>query len=176
MHIHDWYDFNAVRGSHWIQNQVSNSHHSLIHRSRINCCLRYSKDDTVFRSLLAAIGMKQTVLFEDNNGALLMVNAQQPAKHTRHINIKQFTLLDWVELDMLLLHEISTHDNAADAMTKPLTCQLFYRHYDTYMGIRIPRYCTAKQTNTPLHPLYSSAQLNCPTNLAQLRCTKHGGY
>jgi hypothetical protein len=81
-----------------------------------------------FCSLLQDIGLEQeeaTVLFEDNNGALLMANAQQPTKRTRHINIKHFAILDWVEMDMLLLHDISMHDNTADAMTKPLMKQLF---------------------------------------------------
>ncbi len=41
--------------------------------------------------------MDATKLFEDNNGALMMANAQQPTKCTRHIEIKHFTLLDWVE-------------------------------------------------------------------------------
>jgi hypothetical protein len=82
-----------------------------------------------FRSLLQDIGIEQTdatILFEDNNGALMMANAQQPTKCTRHIEIKHFALLDWVEQDMLILQAISTHDNAADAMTKTVTKQLFY--------------------------------------------------
>jgi len=62
-----------------------------------------------FRSLLEDIEMEQesaTVLFEDNNGALMMANAQQPTKRTRHIDIKHFALLDWVEQDLLILHDI----------------------------------------------------------------------
>jgi hypothetical protein len=73
-----------------------------------------------FRSLLQYIGMEQTdttILFEDNHGALLMANVQQPTKCTRHIDIKHFALMDWVERDMVLLHALSTNDNAADAMT-----------------------------------------------------------
>jgi deoxyuridine 5'-triphosphate nucleotidohydrolase len=96
-----------------------------------------------FRSLLSDLGMPQessTILFEDNTGALLMANAQQPTKRTRHMDIKHFALLDWVEQDLLKLERISTHDNTADAMTKPLTRQLFHRHRDTYMGHRIPDY------------------------------------
>jgi hypothetical protein len=111
-----------------------------------------------FRSLMAEIGVEQehaTVLFEDNNGVLLMANAQQPTKRTRHIDIKHFAVLDWVEQDLLILHSISTHDNAADAMTKPLTKTLFYHHYDTYMGLRIPSYCNAKHliSSTSFTPL-----------------------
>ncbi len=70
----------------------------------------------------------------------MMANAQQPTRRTRHMDIKHFALLDWVEQDLLILEQISTNDNAADAMTKTLTKQLHNRHFDTYMGIRIPEY------------------------------------
>jgi hypothetical protein len=108
-----------------------------------------------YRSLLQEIGLEQqdaTILFEDNYGALMMANAQQPTKRTRHIDIKHFAILDWVEQDMLILQAISTHDNTADAMTKTLTRNLFYRHYDTYMGRRVPTYCAIGQYVQPSHP------------------------
>ncbi len=83
-----------------------------------------------------------TVLFEDNNGTLLMMtDTQQTMKRTWHIDIKNFALVDQVDQDMLLLNPISTHDNMADAMTKTLSKQLFYCHYDTYTGIIIPEHC-----------------------------------
>ena len=69
-----------------------------------------------------------------------MANAKQPTRRTRHMDIKHFSLLDWVERDLVLLHTVTTHDNAADAMTKFLSKQLFYRHFDTYMGRRIPKH------------------------------------
>jgi hypothetical protein len=43
-----------------------------------------------FRSILEDLGFEQedaTVLYEDNNGALLMANAQQPTRWTRHMDI-----------------------------------------------------------------------------------------
>jgi len=92
-----------------------------------------------------AVNIKKRTLYEDNTGALLMANAQQPTKRTRHMDIKHFALLDWVEQDLLQLQQISTHDNAADAMTKPLTRQLFYRNRDRYMGYRIPAYARSAQ-------------------------------
>ena len=103
------------------------------------------------RSILEDLGIAQpdaTTLFEDNQGALLMANAQQPTRRTRHMEIKHFSLLEWVEKDLILLKAISTHDNAADAMTKFLPRQLFFRHYDTYMGRRIPKYASANQNNS----------------------------
>jgi hypothetical protein len=81
-----------------------------------------------FHSILEDLGIEQpqaTVLYEGNNGALLMVNAQQPACRTRHMDIKKFAILNWVEQDLLVLHSISTNNNAADNLTKSLGKQLF---------------------------------------------------
>jgi hypothetical protein len=94
-----------------------------------------------FRSILDDIGLDQrhaTVLYEDNTGALLMANAGQPTHRTRHMDIKHFSILDWVERDLLILNSIPTSDNASNAMIKLLPKQLFYRHFDSYMGRRIP--------------------------------------
>ena len=44
-------------------------------------------------SLLEEIGLRQadaTILYEDNQGALLMANTQRPTKRTRHIDLKYF--------------------------------------------------------------------------------------
>jgi len=109
-----------------------------------------------YRSLLAELGIEQhhaTVLFKDNNGALLMANAQQPTRRTRHMEIKHFALLDWVEQDMVILKHINTSNNTADTMTKTLSKNLFYRHYDSYMGFRIPKHC-AKETLAP-NPMHT---------------------
>jgi hypothetical protein len=51
----------------------------------------------------------------------------------------------------LKLASISTHDNAADAMTKTLAKQLFYRHLDTYMGHRIPAYVRSHTGQALIH-------------------------
>ena len=116
-----------------------------------------------FRSIFQDLGIPQedaTILYEDNTGALLMANAQQPTKRTRHMDIKHFSLVDWVERDLLLLQDISTHDNAADAMTKMLPRQLFYRHLDTYMGRRIPTHLqlnSQSDSTTKQPPLACSA-------------------
>jgi hypothetical protein len=106
-----------------------------------------------FRSIFDDLGIPQehaTIIFEDNRGALMMAEAQQPTPRTRDIDIKYFALLDWVAQDLITLHDISAHDNGADAMTKPLAKQLFYRHYDTYMGRRIPQYFRSKFGHLPL--------------------------
>ncbi len=54
----------------------------------------------------------------------MVMNAQQPIKHMRHMDIKHFALLDWVEQDMLILETMPTSENVSDAMTKMLSRNL----------------------------------------------------
>ena len=95
------------------------------------------------RTLLKEIGLQQesaTILYEDNQGALLMANAQRPTKRTRHMDIKYFTIQQWVAEDLLCLKRIDTSDNYSDSMTKALGRTLFYRHMNYVMGRTIPEY------------------------------------
>ena len=89
------------------------------------------------------IGLPQhhaTILYVDNQGALLMAQAGQPTKRTKHIDIKHFAIQSWVERDLLLFKRITTQDNSADAMTKATARNLFYRHNNHIMGKIIPQY------------------------------------
>jgi deoxyuridine 5'-triphosphate nucleotidohydrolase len=98
------------------------------------------------RSILDEIKLPQeaaTTLYIDNNGALMMGNAQQPTRRTRHIELKKFALLDWIQRDLILMKRISTNDNCSDGMTKQTGRQLFYRHFDYIMGKLIPDYVTS---------------------------------
>jgi len=129
-------------------------------------------------TLLQDIGIEQhdaTVLFEDNAGALLMVNTQQPTRRTRHIDIKHFTLLDWVERDLLVLDAIPTHNNTVDAMTKTLSRQQFYRHFDTCMGVRIPDNCTGSNNAQDSHTLHQPLQCKCNPNATVERMVQSMG-
>jgi hypothetical protein len=50
------------------------------------------------RSILDELSVSQqfaTVIYEDNRGALLMASAAQPTKQSRHIDIREYALLDW---------------------------------------------------------------------------------
>ena len=92
------------------------------------------------------IGLRQeaaTILYEDNQGALLMANAQRPTKRTRHMNIRHFTIQQWVAEDLLCLRRIDTADNYSDSMTKALGRTLFYCHMNYIMGRKIPEYLKA---------------------------------
>ena len=95
------------------------------------------------RSILEEIGIPQeqaTTLFIDNNGALMMGNAQQPTKRTRHMDIKQFVLIDWIEHDLILMKRINTNDNYSDTMTKQVGRVLHSRHFDYILGKIQPSY------------------------------------
>ena len=95
------------------------------------------------RTIMQQIGLQQhhaTILFEDNQGALLMASAGQPTKRTKHVDIKHFAIQDWVERDLLTMKRINTADNSADAMTKSTARTLFYRHNNHIMGKIIPSY------------------------------------
>jgi len=57
------------------------------------------------RSILWDLGVPQeaaTLLYEDNDAATAMANAQKPTPRTRHMDIRFFALSEyWVERDLL---------------------------------------------------------------------------
>ena len=82
------------------------------------------------RSILWDLGIPQskaTLLYEDNDACTAMANARKPTPRTRHIDIKWFTLCDWVERDLIKLVRVHTSLNIADQMTKSLGPTLFHR-------------------------------------------------
>jgi hypothetical protein len=73
------------------------------------------------RSILNKINIPQdaaTILFIDNNGALMMGNAQQPTRQTWHLDLKKFAILDWIQRDLMVMQCIATADNCSDGLTK----------------------------------------------------------
>jgi hypothetical protein len=108
------------------------------------------------RSILNEINMPQdaaTILFIDNNGALMMGNAQQPTRRTRHLDLKKFAILDWIQCDLMIMQRIATADNCSDGLTKQTGTQLFYRHFDYIMGKLIPSYvkCIEEQPQSTVN-------------------------
>ena len=105
--------------------------------AKFTAACEVAKSICYVRSILDKINISQTdatTLFIDNQGALLMADAQQPTKRTQHIDIKHFKIQEWVEQDIIAMKKINTHDNCSDAMTKALNGTLFYRHMDRMMG------------------------------------------
>ena len=115
------------------------------------------------RSILDGIGIPQheaTALMEDNDGALMMANAGQPTRRTRHMDIKYFGIQDWVEDDLVILEAIHTSNNSADHLTKALSRTAFYKHNDVTMGRIQPQYYKGE-----LKPTYRSIK---NTNMQQM--------
>ena len=103
------------------------------------------------RSIFEDIGIPQeeaTVILEDNTGALMMANAKQPTRRTKHMEVKHFAIQNWVEEDLILLEQIPTTNNSADSFTKALPRTLFYKHSDVIMGRIPPPYYKGDLYNT----------------------------
>ena len=86
-----------------------------------------------------------TLIYEDNDACTAMANAKKPTSRTRHIDIKYFSICDWVERDLVKLERVDTTINLADNQTKPLSRALFYRHSDFIMGHVPPSYSPVHQ-------------------------------
>ena len=129
---------------------------AVFYKSKFQECISLSSTEAEFqaaceaaksilyvRSILQEIGLEQedaSTLYIDNNGALLMADAKQPTKRTRHMDIKHFKIQEWVEMDLIAMKRVHTSDNRSDVFTKALTPKLFYRHMDRVMGRIIPLY------------------------------------
>ena len=73
------------------------------------------------RSVLEDLGINQTFatsIFEDNKGAIDIVCSGKPTKRVCHVDTKQFIIIDWVEIDLVDILKISTHDNSSAILTK----------------------------------------------------------
>ena len=110
------------------------------------------------RSILWDLQIPQeaaTLLYEDNDGCTAMGNAQKPTTRTRHIDIKFFSLCDWVERDLMILERIDTSINMADHLTKALQPTLFHRHADYLLGHIPPTYSPVHKSIVGLLPNYT---------------------
>jgi Reverse transcriptase (RNA-dependent DNA polymerase)/GAG-pre-integrase domain len=89
------------------------------------------------RSILSELGYAQpgpTVLYEDNQAAILMINASRPTPRARHIDIQHFAIQEWKAQGDIILCHIPGIINPADALTKSLGPTLHFRHVRRLMG------------------------------------------
>jgi hypothetical protein len=104
------------------------------------------------RSILHELGVDQllpTVIYEDNDGARLMTNAQQPTRRTRHVELKQFAVLQWVEDEQIIFGDIGTANNISDSLTKQTGRMKFYQHHNILMGRLLPAYTRQPRLDIP---------------------------
>jgi hypothetical protein len=105
------------------------------------------------RSILNELGVEQllpAVIHEDNNGARLMTNAQQPTRRTSHVKLKQFAVLQWVEDKQIIFGDIGTAHNISDSLTKQTGRTKFHQHHDLLMGRLRPAYARPADPALPI--------------------------
>ena len=97
-----------------------------------------AKTAKYIRSVLTELGFKQTEptpIYEDNKPTINIVALQKPTERTQHIDIRFFTIQDWIHEtnDIQLLH-IPGVINPSGDLTKPLGRVLHERHARYIMG------------------------------------------
>ena len=73
-------------------------------------------------------------VFEDNSGALEMAREHKYRPRTKHLNIKLHHFRWHVNQGIVEIAKISTTDQCADVLTKPLPEESFVRHREFIMG------------------------------------------
>ena len=73
-------------------------------------------------------------VFEDNIGALEMAREHKYCPRTKHMHIKYQHFRSYVDSKQISIHHISTDDQHADILTKPLAHASFVRHRHTLKG------------------------------------------
>jgi hypothetical protein len=89
------------------------------------------------RSILHELDYEQpgpTILYEDNQAAILMINSSRPTPRSRHIDIQHFAIQEWKANGDIILCHIPGIINPADALTKALGTTLHFRHVRRLMG------------------------------------------
>jgi len=95
------------------------------------------------RSVLNELGILQsepTMLHEDNQAVINIVNHSQPTSRTRHVLIQTFAIQEWRAKKEIKIGYISTETNIADGLTKGLGWTLHSRHARRAMGHHRPAY------------------------------------
>ena len=96
------------------------------------------------RSVLKSLGTtltSPTKLFIDNQATIAIIGNNKATRRLRHVDLRHFAIMQWVQLKNLSLHFISTEDNPSDSLTKSLRPQLHDRHAATQLGMRRPHFC-----------------------------------
>ena len=126
------------------------------------------------RSIMHDLGIPQdaaSFLYEDNEGAIAMANAQKPTTRTRHMDIRYFAIVDWVERDLLVLDYVHTSKNLADNFTKPLGRIQFHRHVDFILGHIPPSHAPLAKQRIGYVPLATPSGTRQPNTVAPRAAT-----
>ena len=112
---------------------------------------RSNKAALYLRHELGVDQLLPTVIYhEDNNGAHLMTNAQQPTRRTRHVELKQFAVLQWVDDEQIIFGDIGTAHNISDSLTIKQTGRTkSHQHHDILIGRLRPQYARHQHPDHP---------------------------
>ena len=72
---------------------------------------------------------KPTAL-QEKSYTVRYVDAQQPTKRTRHVEMKQFAILHWSEEEKIKYEDVPTAYNPSDSLSKQTGRYKFYEHRD----------------------------------------------
>ena len=61
-----------------------------------------------------------SIVYEDNAACIILAETDQHKPRTKHISIKWHHFRDQIQNGTITISKISTHDNLADILTKPL--------------------------------------------------------
>jgi hypothetical protein len=75
-----------------------------------------------------------TIIWEDNQGTIALSMGPSKRKISKHIDIRHHFIRQHVNAKAVALRYIRTHENVADALTKPLPRPAFVKHRWTLMG------------------------------------------
>ena len=89
------------------------------------------------RCVLIDLGYPQdnpTILWEDNDATIKIVNNNRPTPRSRHVEIRYFGLQHWRLLEEIIMKHIPGIINPSDSLTKALGWVLHERHTRFMMG------------------------------------------
>ena len=72
-----------------------------------------------------------TPLYEDNKSTIAIANSDKATKRLRHVDLRYFAIIEWVQCGDLTLESISTELNLSDCLTKSLNPLLHHQHTTT---------------------------------------------
>ena len=110
---------------------------------------------THMRGMLAELGLTQgvTPLYVDNTGAVELSRDRKSCHRSRHVDRRYFKVRELSALNELAVHHISTADNPADLLTKPLQINSYNKHRNTLMNLAALTSVAARW-----HPWHTSAR------------------
>ena len=82
-------------------------------------------------NLLKFLGVKYATpikVFNDNRGAINIVNNRKAVRRCRHVELRHFFLQDWIATGRITLEYRSSNELTADTLTKALGGNKFWTH------------------------------------------------